>query len=185
MKQILQVAVGSTNPTKVNAVKWVVEQIFDGVTIVAIEVPSGISEQPMSADETKRGAHNRAEAALRQTGADWAFGLEGGVDIDEIGVGWLGGCVAVVNSDGQSWSTREFTVALPSFITQKLLAGEELGPLMDEITGDKDSKRKLGAIGYLSKGIISREDSWKQGVVRVLIPFLNSELYGDLLAATK
>lgn len=181
MASEIRVAVGSTNPTKVNAVKWVLEQIFDDVEILGVDVPSGVSEQPLSAGETELGARNRAKAALQATGADWAFGLEGGVHLDPQGNGWLGGCVAVNNAQGQSWSSKEFTVILPTFITEKLIKGAELGPLMDEVTGDKDSKRKLGAIGYLSKGIIPREESWRQGVVRALIPFLNSELYGDLL----
>ena len=48
-------------------------------------VASGVSDQPMSEEETKQGAENRAKAAAAafaqagESGPDFAVGLEGGV----------------------------------------------------------------------------------------------------------
>lgn len=42
----MKLAVGSTNPTKIAAVKNVIVQHFPEMEIVGIEVASGVAEQP-------------------------------------------------------------------------------------------------------------------------------------------
>src|SRR6185369_14378030 len=80
------VVIGSTNKTKIQAV----EQAFldiPNVKVVGVEVKSGVSEQPMSDEETQNGAENRARAALAATPkADIAIGLEGGVQKTKRGL---------------------------------------------------------------------------------------------------
>eukprot|EP00578_Thalassiosira_sp_NH16_P003723 CAMPEP_0181137766 /NCGR_PEP_ID=MMETSP1071-20121207/33877_1 /TAXON_ID=35127 /ORGANISM="Thalassiosira sp., Strain NH16" /LENGTH=259 /DNA_ID=CAMNT_0023224535 /DNA_START=176 /DNA_END=953 /DNA_ORIENTATION=+ len=78
---IIRVAVGSTNPCKIEAVRVVFEDVFrkeikdaasamDGATIrdvniiiSSFDVPSGVSDQPFGDAETRLGAMNRAKAA--------------------------------------------------------------------------------------------------------------------------
>ena len=60
------VAVGTTNACKVSAVRRALElypEVACAAAISAHKVSSGISEQPMSLDETVTGARNRASAA--------------------------------------------------------------------------------------------------------------------------
>ena len=66
---------------------------------------------------------------------------------------------------------------LPDFIVQRLLKGEELGVVMDELLNDHNTKQKHGAIGFLSKGVIDRESLYISGVIMALIPFLNQSWY--------
>src|SRR5690242_10051559 len=100
------IAVGSTNPAKTTAVKTICERAFPGCTVVAVDVPSRVSEQPIGPGETSTGARNRARAALAAVeGARMGLGLEGGVDPD----GSLINCVVVVETGGRenlTWGVR-------------------------------------------------------------------------------
>jgi len=49
-------------------------------------------------------------------------------------------------------------------IIERLLEGTELGLVMDEITGDHNTKQKGGAVGFFTKGIINRKDFLCSGI---------------------
>lgn len=179
------VAVGSTNPVKVEPVRSVLARAFPEAKIMPIEVVSGVPEQPIGQEQMRLGAQNRAaralQAALAQypqsdAGTIWGVGLEGGVDFAGE-VAWLTGAVAVVTGHDRvafAWSPR---VALPPRVADALRAGCELGPVMDELTGVADSKKKLGALGFLTNGLAPRGLSWEMAFACALAPFLHPELY--------
>ena len=170
----LTLAVGSTNPAKSSAVRALCERAFPGCTVVALEVPSGVPEQPIGEAQTAEGARNRARSALAAVeGAELGFGLEGGVDAS----GHLINCVMVVSANGrenQVWGVR---FPLPPAVIKRVLGGEELSAVMDEVTGRNESKQKLGAVGILTNGLFSRADMWQGPVACALMPFLHPELY--------
>ena len=84
----VRAAVGSTNRAKVEAVRLALARLAPGCALQAVDVPSGVAVQPVGDHATRDGARNRARAALMATGADVAFGLEGGV-VHEPPVVWL------------------------------------------------------------------------------------------------
>jgi len=55
----LRASVGSLNPVKVSAVERVLSKLVGRVEVTAIEVRSGVPEQPRG-EETRKGAMNRA-----------------------------------------------------------------------------------------------------------------------------
>lgn len=171
------VAVGSTNPTKVDAVRAVVAARFPGAVLEAVPVDSGVSAQPLSLAETRRGAICRAETARRSRDADWGFGLEGGVDFDAEGRAWLCGVVAVADRAGQTVHAYAPMLVLPPVIAARLRAGEELGPVMDHLSGRHNIKAREGAIGLLTAGLVPRAHSWRLTVACALAPLLRPELY--------
>ncbi len=170
----LTIAVGSTNPAKSTAVRTLCERAFPGCTLVTLEVPSGVPEQPIGAAQTAEGSRNRARAALASVaGATLGVGLEGGVDAQ----GHLINCVTVVGAEGrenQAWGVR---FPLPPAVVARVLQGEELSRVMDEVTGRSESKKKLGAVGILTNGLFTRADMWQGPVACALMPFLHPELY--------
>src|SRR5688500_10052517 len=89
-------AVGSTNSAKLEAVHRALARLAPGCAVEGVDVPSGVGRQPFGDEETRRGARERARTALRESGADVAFGLEGGV-IFERDEPWLVSWVAVVD----------------------------------------------------------------------------------------
>ncbi len=181
------VAVGSTNPIKVEPVRVMLARAFSEASVVSVNVPSGVPEQPIGLAQIRQGARNRASHALaalleQSPAADgerrWGVGLEGGVDFENE-VAWLTGAVAIETNTKQSslaWSPR---YALPPRVARELRAGRELGPIMDELTGVSDSKKKLGAMGYLTNGLAPRRLSWEIAFACALAPFLHPELYTE------
>ncbi len=172
----MKIAVGSTNPVKVEAVRSMVERVWDDVEIVPVSVPSGISEMPLSDEETRQGAINRANAAREQCGADMGIGLEGGVHPEPFGL-TLMGWVAIVDGNGRSSLAGAARLPLPHHIAQRVLNGEELGNVMDDILDDHNVKQKGGAVGALTGGLTVRGEAFAQAVAYALSPIIVPELH--------
>lgn len=168
------IAVGSTNPAKVSAARSILGRAFPGATIVPVPVPSGVPEQPVGAAQTAAGARQRARNALAAVpGASLGLGLEGGMEPD----GHMINCCALAAADGRenlAWGVR---FPLPPAVAARVLQGEELGPVMDEISGIPASKRTLGAVGILTDGLFPRDAMWEGPIACALMPFLHPELY--------
>jgi non-canonical (house-cleaning) NTP pyrophosphatase len=101
------------------------------------------------------------------------IGLEGGVDPD----GSLISCVAVVGIGGQENLTWGVRFPLPPVAAARALNGEELGPVIDELTGHNESKKQLGAVGLLTNGIFTRTEMMQGPLACALIPFLHPTFY--------
>lgn len=173
----LKVAVGSTNPIKVEAVRSIVHRVWPKAEVIGVSVPSGVREMPMSDAETIEGAKNRAIAACEQTGADLGLGLEGGVQHDPM-VGWvLQGWVVAVDGNGRIGIGGNGRLPLPPLLINRILAEEELGLVLDDILGEKNVKQKGGAIGLLTAGLVMRQEAFALGVAYALAPFLVPEFY--------
>lgn len=173
------VIVGSTNPVKVESVRRSFERVFGRAPrIEGLAVPSGVADQPLSDTATRRGARNRVLAAQRRRPeADFWVGVEGGVDYQNghcEAFGWI-----VVRSTARESSARSATFPLPAAVGRRLRAGEELGPLIDQLFEEENSKQKGGAVGLLTRGIVSREALYFQPLVFALLPFLQPDLYGE------
>jgi inosine/xanthosine triphosphatase len=173
---VMLVAVGSTNPVKVAAVRTVIHRLWPEAQVTGIAVPSGVSEMPMSETEIIRGALNRAQAACERLAADLGVGLEGGLHQETFG--WaLQGWVAVVDSHGRSHIGSGTRLLLPEGIVQRVLTGEELGFVMDELLGEENVKQKGGAIGALTAGLIMRQEAFTHSVAYALAPFVAPGFY--------
>lgn len=161
------VAIGSKNPAKINAVKLAFKEINIEVDIHPMNVPSGVSEQPFSDEETIKGAVQRAENCLNNNGVDIAIGLEGGVTESEFGL-----CVcnwgAIVEKEKTPIIAGGARIILPEEIASRLRAGEELGPVMDDYANKKNVRKKEGAIGIFTNGLVTREEMFVH-VMKLLI----------------
>ena len=171
----MKVAVGSTNPTKVEGVRLAFESYFKDVKVFPREVDSGVRPQPIG-DEVIEGAINRAKNAYGD--CDFSVGVEAGLfPMKGTITGYVDFQVAVVY-DGKRHSIGfgpgfEF----PPFVVERALKGEEVGMVMSEFTGIRDIGKKIGAIHYLTKGKVSRVELTKIAVTMALIPWINGELY--------
>ena len=173
---MMKIAVGSQNPVKIAAVCSTVQHIWPQAQVEGISVPSGVSEMPMSEAEMITGARNRAMAAREQLAADLGIGLEGG--LHEEPFGWtLQGWVAVVDGNGRCSLGGGTRLPLPHNIVRRVLAGEELGPVMDDLLGQENVKQKGGTIGALTAGLVMRQDAFAHSVAYALAPFIAPEFY--------
>jgi inosine/xanthosine triphosphatase len=172
----LKVVVGSTNPVKINATKKAFSRFFDDIEVIGINVDSGVSEMPISRSEIINGAINRAKKSLEN--ADYGVGLEGGTHETKYGM-LLMGVTAIISKNGEIGLGNTEGFILPEMIAKRIRNGEELGPVMDDIINEKDTKKKLGAVGIFTKGQITRTDSFEQSVIIALIKFINPQFYNN------
>ncbi len=151
------IGVGSTNPVKVAAVTRAAQSYWPDCQIVSFSTASGVSDMPMSKEEARIGARNRAIAIQKELGSWLGVGNEGGAC-------WVEGELYLFSTtyvtDGTKGSFGgETLMKLPKNIATLLGTGErELGPIMDEVTGIDNVKQKDGAVGYLSGGRITRTE---------------------------
>jgi inosine/xanthosine triphosphatase len=173
---VKKVAVGSTNPAKVAAVRTAMSRLAPEAAVVALDVASGVRAQPWGEAETKSGAAERARASLARADADLGIGLEGGVIEDGAGfelVSW----VAVVDAAGRVGFASGLRFTLPAHVGDRLRSGAELGDVMDELFRTSESKKTTGAVGLLTEGFVSRSDAFADLVAMACAPFLFAELY--------
>lgn len=173
----MTVIVASTNPAKILAVRRAFEAAFLArVETQGVAVDSGVAEQPLSDEETFRGARNRARNARQaRPDADYWVGIEGGIEDTAKGMdafGWAYVCAA----DRES-QARSATFPLPPAVVRRIKAGDELGPVMDELFNQKESKKQGGAVGLLTNGLITRDALYAQPLIMALIPFLQPRLW--------
>jgi inosine/xanthosine triphosphatase len=175
------VAVGSANPAKVRAAKKAFSRFFPGAKVKAegIGVPSGVRAQPLSINEAMRGAKNRAKrayAASKQK-CDYSVGLEAGLFRFPCNSGWMDFTACAIYDGKRFHFGASPAFEYPRHITKRALRGTEIGDMFTELTGDKDSGRKGGAIGFLSKGRVKREDYVAKAVEMALVPLTRRDLY--------
>lgn len=161
----MKVAVGSKNPAKISAVEEAFKEF--PYEIIAVDAESGVSDQPMSDEETIKGAINRAIQAAEQGSADIGIGLEGGVQQTPFGLmlcNW--GALAVKGMEPIIAGGAR--IPLPMEIAQRLLAGEELGPVMDDYAKKQNVRKNEGAVGILTNGQINRSEMFTH-VMQLLV----------------
>ena len=168
----MRLAVGSGNPVKRRAVEQAIAETLDGATVEAVSVDSGVSEQPRGREETVEGAKNRARNALAAGEYDLGVGLEGGVaEIPETEGLFLIMWVAVTDGEQVGLGSGP-AFRLPASIGDRVAAGEELGPVMDDVLGEDGVAEKQGAAGALSAGVVDRDDALAAGVAAAMGPFV-------------
>ena len=120
------IVIASSNPVKRDAALRGFRRMFPDFDwqIEAIEVPSGVSDQPMSDHETLMGATERAVGAANLLpDANYWVGIEGGIDdTDEMAAyAWV-----VVKSGEQLGKARTGTLYLPPEVARLVRDGKEL-----------------------------------------------------------
>ncbi|NKQ35124.1 MAG: inosine/xanthosine triphosphatase [Chloroflexi bacterium] len=175
----MKIAVGTLNPVKITAVTSMFQRIWPEAEIIPVAVPSGVSAMPMTDAETIAGACNRAVAARAALNADFGVGLEGGVHPEPFGLA-LQGWVVVVDGHGREGIGGAARIPLPQHIAQRVLDGEELGHVMDDVLDNHNTKQKGGAVGALTNGLVMRQETFAIAVAYALAPFISPELYGEI-----
>jgi len=177
---MMKVLVGSENPVKIEATKEVFSKYFGQVKVTGIEVSSKVSAQPIN-EETFEGAKNRALELKKlnkekNLGADFFVGIEGG--ITKLYSKWFTlGVGCVIDNQGRIGYGVSPYFELPENIVEQLLSGNELGEVMEKISGKNNIRQREGAIGFLSKGIMDRKNLYIHSLIVALVPFLNKDLY--------
>lgn len=155
----MNVRVGTRNPMKVEATRDAFARHWGEVTVVGIEVPSGVSPQPLSFGEIARGARERARRAFGE--CDFAVGIEAGV----FRIGPV--------------SPRPFQITL-ACITDGVREALGAGPFYEvpDALVREIVRADTGSVSIVTRGKVTRHDVTRDAVLMALGPFVSRELYG-------
>jgi inosine/xanthosine triphosphatase len=167
----LTVAVGSTNPVKVEAVRAVMEKFYGDVRVIPVAVSSGVPEQPWGM-ETLQGARNRAIAALMD--CDLSVGIEAGVFERYDGLYDIQHC-AVSDRRGRITYGAGSAFRYPDRVADKVRQGCTVGEAMMDVFHTRDRGDADGAIGVLTQGIMDRKQLTEQAVMAAMVPRLRGD----------
>lgn len=174
----MKIAVGSKNPVKIEAVHLAFQSLWPDQEFIVegVSVPSGVSDQPMSDEESIKGARNRARQALEITNFDYGVGLEGG--LHQIGEHYFNcGWIVVIDKNGNEGIGSTVKILTPPRILKFVKEGLELGDANDVVFGKTNSKQGEGHVGLMTKNIITRSDGYKHGVIVALSRFIHPDLF--------
>ena len=171
----MKIVVTSHNPVKIQAVRQAFKSQFPDheFELIPLGADSGVSDQPMSDQETRQGARNRVDQArLKAPDADYWVGLEGGLDFFDgrlMAFAWM----VIAGANDRISETRSATLPLPPKVQQLVSEGLELGEANDRVFSTYNSKQGGGAFGLLTDGLLTRESVYTQTVILALIPFVH------------
>ena len=173
----VMIAVGTENDVKLNAVREIFRKLYSDHEIVKVSVTSGVPPQPWG-DETLQGAKNRAEAALENTPqAQFGVGIEAGlIENSEAGRVFDVQYCVIIDRGGRVTIGHGGGFYYPDAVLEGVKTGSTVGEVMSDATQITNIGRKQGAIGYLSNGLLTREELTSQAVLMAMVPRI-TELY--------
>ena len=170
-----KVIIASKNPVKINATKKAFEEVFnEHFEFEGVSADSSVSDQPMSNEETLKGATNRLDN-IQNLKADFFVSMEGGVDLlddNYEAFAWI-----VISHKNKISKAKTATFPLPLKISKLIQEGYELGDADDIVFKRSNSKQQNGAVGILTDNVINRTDYYSHAIILALIPFTNTKLY--------
>ena len=172
----MKIKVGTHNPLKVRATRNVMEKIYTNVDVEGIEVDSGVGDQPIGLDETIQGAVNRARNAFLD--ADLSVGIESGLLAAPHSItGYLDLQWCAIYDGERVTLGVSAGFEYPPVVVEEVLKGQEVGEVMDEVTGVEKLGQKTGAVSILTKGLLDRTENTEQCVLMAMIPRMNKGVY--------
>lgn len=172
------ILVGSKNPVKISCTEDAFTRAFNSSFLVeGINASSGVPDQPIGNQETLLGAKNRALNSREIfPEANYWVGIEGGVEEDDTGM-FAFAWIYILHNSGKSSQSKTGTFYLPAQVSELVKGGMELGKADDLIFNQENSKQQGGSVGILTKGVVNREEYYRQAIILALIPFLNKPLF--------
>ncbi len=169
----MKIVVGSTNPSKLEAVREALSMysFLKDADVLGVEVSSGVPAQPRNMEQIVQGAINRARNAYLQIAGDYSIGLESGLHKFPL-VGYLE-LTACILYDGKKVRPG-FSSAFP--LPEKVAAlviedGLNLSQASYQagLTGNPELGKAEGIIGILTKGRKTRKDYTKDAIIMAMI----------------
>lgn len=174
----IKVAIGSKNPVKLQATKNAFMFVWPDkdFEFISVETNSGVNDQPMSDEETIKGAESRAKQAQEKIKADFGVGLEGGIckiNNQYFARAWM----AVMDKNGDIGLGSTLSAPLPDKFMKLINDGVELGKAHDIITGRENTKQQEGYFGFISSNHITREKGYINAMIMALAKFKKPDIF--------
>lgn len=175
----VNIAVGSQKTYKIKAATSASYLVFgEEVKIYGVDVESGVSPQPMSAEEAITGARNRAMASLSQASPSCEIGLGIENGLVEVAGNWYATTwIVAVDLSGSEGMASSLQRPVPVGITDLVAQGEELSHAVRDFYRNEPVSEYDGLIGILTQGVLNRIDVLRDGIVAALGPIANVQMF--------
>lgn len=177
----VHLALGTTNPVKIEAAKRAFGRYVPVVEATGVAVDTGVPEQPYDG-EGPRGAVNRARAALDAVeGAGLGVGIEAAIATNDPSGEHLDvQYCAIVDGQGRVTLGHGPGFGYPPAVAEALRGGASVGDALARLSGNADIGRDQGAIGFLTRGGVTRQELTEWAVLMAIVPRLQPVLYRPL-----
>ena len=176
----MRILLGSTNPSKMNALKIALDKLnFGEYEVISYNAPSNTDSKPIGY-EIIRGAENR-NSALKKYALDngieydYLCSIEGGFSLDENGLPFVVTYCIVEDKSGKRSTGKSLGIRLSKLMFDYLKNGGSLNKIIEEMTKTEHNKQSSGIMGYLTNGLYNRESVDSEAVISSLIPFIYKE----------
>ena len=171
---LYKIALGTTSKQKIGYVEDVLALLEVEATLIANDVESGVSEQPMTSAETKQGALHRAIKALEQApNVNFSLGIEVGYQLTENEEYEILCWAAATDSREKVITACSHSFLLPQFHQRILKQELPLGEYVDQYV--KESHNSLEE--YLAQMLKTRKPFIMNAVRDVLLYYLLDSEY--------
>ena len=173
----MKIIVGSKNPVKFQATGNVLEKIYGELEVQAIDVDSGVPDQPIGLEVTVQGAINRAKNAFSPD-FDLSVGIESGLlEVPHSITGYLDLQWCAIYDGEKITLGVSAGFEYPPMVIEQVLGGKEVGDVMDQVTGVNKLGQKTGAVSHLTQGMLDRTGNTEQCVLMAMVPRMNEGIY--------
>jgi len=184
------IAVATERAPKLNALSAAMEHISKQFkapdwSIVSRKTASGVSETPITMEETANGALNRMNSlkALfdkQNEEADFYVGMEGGfhqMKLNGQTITFIQGWVAVSDGNTTAFGSSP-NLSIPDKLAQAVyFNNESLAVAIDRYSGLANVRNNQGVFGVLTNDLLTRELSFKSALMTAFAPFYNRTIY--------
>jgi inosine/xanthosine triphosphatase len=173
----MKILVWSKNPSKIKAIENASKKCVyfkEEISIEGKEVASGISDMPLSLEETLEWAINRAKnCKANDWDHDFFVWMEWGTTIFR-GKAFLVGVICIIDKKWELHIWISPLLETPQKWQEELYINKiDLWYLTDRETKKSDTGKKDGAMWALSDNMITRSDMFEQAFFCAIAPFYN------------
>ena len=168
-----RIIVASLNKNKINAVK----EVFLSTRVEGKTCISGVRDQPLSLEETIKGAIFRARSVFED--CDLSVGIEDGIaEVPGTKSGYMNFCCCAIFDGREIFLGLGPAFEYPPQCTKRVLdEGITISEAFLPISGKPTIGYEEGIIGWLTNGRISRKDYTKHAIEMAKIRIDNAVLY--------
>ncbi len=174
----MKIAIGSKNPFKIEATRQAFAAVWplEELEMVASSVPSGVSDQPLTTEETIRGAINRAKTVKVTLRPDYAAGIEAGltkVDDKWFVVGWA----AVIDSSGHVGLGGSPAIEVAPPVMKLIKSGHGISAACKQVFEGLETDQTNGYSGLMTGKLFTTTDGFCDALIMALAHFIRPEVF--------
>ena len=170
----MKIKIGTKNKAKVESVVEIIREYphLANSEVEGVDVSSGVSDQPLSLEETINGAINRAKNSFDD--CDYGIGLESGwMSVPKTKSGYMDVCVCAIYDGKECHLGLSSAWEFPNKEVTNLIIKEGLDTTQAinkaGMTTNENIGSEEGAVGLLTKGRMTRKEYTKQALRTALI----------------